>query len=61
MASDVDIICRWAQLEARSECGSVDRAQALLEGVLASCPRRTDIWSSLTDTLVKAGRIEDAR
>ncbi|XP_046383713.1 protein RRP5 homolog [Ischnura elegans] len=57
----VEVICRWAQLEARSECGSVDRAQSLLEGVLVACPKRTDVWSSLVDVLVGAGRIQDAR
>ncbi|XP_071441486.1 rRNA biogenesis protein RRP5 [Hetaerina americana] len=55
----VEVIGRWAQLEARY--GSVDRAQSLLEGVLAACPRRTDIWSSLVDTLLRAGRVESAR
>ncbi|OXU24575.1 hypothetical protein TSAR_003263 [Trichomalopsis sarcophagae] len=55
----VDLLVRFAQLENR--LGDKERAQTLFEQVLTSYPKRTDVWSSYVDSLIKSGDIEIAR
>lgn len=57
--ADVDLLVRFAQLE--NKLGDKERAQTLFEQVLTSYPKRTDVWSSYVDSLVKSGDIEIAR
>jgi rRNA biogenesis protein RRP5 len=55
----VEIISKFAHLENR--LGEPERAQTLMEHILTSYPKRTDIWSSYVDMLVKNGQLDAAR
>ncbi|XP_026479481.1 protein RRP5 homolog [Ctenocephalides felis] len=55
----VDLLTRFAFMENQFE--NSDRAQALLEQVLTSYPRRIDIWSQYIDMLIKNSQIDIAR
>ena len=41
--------------------GQVDVACTLLEQILTSYPKRTDIWSFYVDMLVKENQLDSAR
>lgn len=41
--------------------GQMDVASTLLEQILTSYPKRTDIWSFYVDMLVKENEVESAR
>lgn len=41
--------------------GQMDVASTLLEQILTSYPKRTDIWSFYIDMLVKEDQLESAR
>lgn len=56
---DIDFITRFAYLEVKH--GNIDRAETLFEQILASYPRRIDIWSAYVDMLVKADKVDIAR
>ncbi|XP_059490247.1 protein RRP5 homolog [Neocloeon triangulifer] len=55
----VDVICRFAHLE--NKYGSAERCHTLFEHILSSYPKRTDIWNSYVDLLIKAGNVDAAR
>ncbi|CAB3387719.1 Hypothetical predicted protein [Cloeon dipterum] len=55
----VDVICRFAHLE--NKHGSPERCQTLFEHILTTFPKRTDVWSSYVDLMVKSGNIDAAR
>ncbi|XP_049957178.1 protein RRP5 homolog [Schistocerca serialis cubense] len=55
----VEVISRFAHLE--NKHGSAERAQTLMEHILASYPKRVDVWCSYVDMLVKAEQFEIAR
>uniref|UniRef100_W5KDC8 Programmed cell death 11 n=1 Tax=Astyanax mexicanus TaxID=7994 RepID=W5KDC8_ASTMX len=50
---DVDLITKFARLE--FQYGSKDRGKAMLDKVLSSYPKRTDLWSVFIDLMVKHG------
>ncbi|KAJ9583610.1 hypothetical protein L9F63_022054, partial [Diploptera punctata] len=55
----VEVISKFAHLENR--LGDTERAQTLMEHILTSYPKRTDIWLSYVDMLVKKGLHDAAR
>ncbi|KAH8278785.1 hypothetical protein KR018_009476 [Drosophila ironensis] len=55
----IPCIVSFAKLFAQND--NHDMAETLLDDVVTSYPRRTDIWSVYVDMLVKAGRIDAAR
>ncbi|KAJ8683691.1 hypothetical protein QAD02_019483 [Eretmocerus hayati] len=55
----VEVLVKFAQLE--NKFGDKERSQTLFEQVLSSYPKRTDVWSSYVDSLVKSGDIDLAR
>ncbi|XP_072513962.1 protein RRP5 homolog [Salminus brasiliensis] len=55
----VDLITRFARLE--FQYGSKDRGRAMFDKVLASYPKRTDLWSVFIDLMVKHGSQKDVR
>ncbi|KAK6621934.1 hypothetical protein RUM44_001741 [Polyplax serrata] len=55
----VPIVSKFAQME--NKFGSAERAQTLYESILASFPKRVDIWSCYVDMLVKSKLIDLAR
>lgn len=50
---------RFAQVE--FEHGSVERGRSVFEGLMASYPRRLDLWNVYVDKEIKAGKIQAAR
>lgn len=59
MFVDVNLLVQFAFMESRFD--DPERAEALLEKVLASYPRRVDVWTSYVDMLIKGNRIHIAR
>ena len=57
--TDVNLIIRFAHLE--NNLGDKERSQTLFEQIVTTYPKRTDVWSSYVDSLVKSGDIEIAR
>ena len=55
----VEVISKYASAE--FDCGSVDRGRVVYEDLLASYPKRTDIWNVYVDKEVKAGNVRQAR
>ncbi|XP_034255827.1 protein RRP5 homolog [Thrips palmi] len=55
----VDLIVHFALLEARNN--HLEQAKALMDPILASYPKRTDVWCTYCDMLVKANQINEAR
>ncbi|PSN36927.1 Protein RRP5 [Blattella germanica] len=55
----VEVISRFARLE--NKLGDPERAQTLMEFILTSYPKRTDMWNSYVDMLVKNGQHDAAR
>lgn len=56
------LICvsrRFAQNE--FECGSVERGRSVFEGLMASYPKRLDLWNVYVDKETKAGDVRAAR
>lgn len=59
LPDSVDLIVHFALLEARN--GHLEQAKALMDPILASYPKRTDIWCTYCDMLIKANQISEAR
>ena len=57
--TDVEVISKFAHLENR--LGEPERAQTLMEHILTSYPKRTDVWITYVDMLVKKGLQDAAR
>jgi rRNA biogenesis protein RRP5 len=57
--ADVDLMITFALLE--SKYGEKERSQTLFEQILSSYPKRTSVWFSYVDSLVKLDEIEIAR
>ncbi|CAM9425382.1 unnamed protein product, partial [Ectocarpus sp. 8 AP-2014] len=55
----VSVISRFAQNE--FEHGSVERGRSVFEGLMASYPKRLDLWNVYLDKEVKAGDLRAAR
>ncbi|XP_041640703.1 protein RRP5 homolog [Cheilinus undulatus] len=55
----VDVIGKFAQLEFRY--GDAEKGRAMLDKVLTSYPKRTDLWSVFIDLMVKHGSQKDVR
>ncbi|XP_072929655.1 rRNA biogenesis protein RRP5-like [Epargyreus clarus] len=55
----VSLLVQFARLE--REAGERERAEALLERLLATYPQRVDVCAVYVDMLVKAGDVEQAR
>uniref|UniRef100_A0A8C8C6G5 Protein RRP5 homolog n=1 Tax=Oncorhynchus tshawytscha TaxID=74940 RepID=A0A8C8C6G5_ONCTS len=56
---NVDLIAKFAQLEFRY--GDVERGKAMLDRILTSYPKRTDLWSVFIDLMVKHGSQKEVR
>lgn len=56
---DLQVIVEFAKLNRAN--GQMDVASTLLEQVLTSYPKRTDIWSFYVDMLVKENQVDSAR
>jgi rRNA biogenesis protein RRP5 len=57
--ADIETISRFAMLEFKH--GEPERGKTLLDNVLISYPKRTDIWSMYVDVLAKNGDLAAAR
>ncbi|XP_063056159.1 protein RRP5 homolog isoform X2 [Engraulis encrasicolus] len=55
----VDLISKFARLEFRY--GDKERGKAMLEKVLSTYPKRTDLWSIFIDLMIKHGSQQDVR
>lgn len=55
----VDVIAKFAQLEFRY--GDAERGRGMLDKVLSSYPKRTDLWSVFIDLMVKYGAQKEVR
>lgn len=55
----VDVIAKFAQLEFRY--GDVEKGKSMLDKILTSYPKRTDLWSVFIDLMVKHGSQKDVR
>ncbi|XP_049426867.1 protein RRP5 homolog isoform X1 [Epinephelus fuscoguttatus] len=55
----VDVIAKYAQLEFRY--GDSEKGRAMLDKVLTSYPKRTDLWSVFIDLMVKHGSQKEVR
>ncbi|KAM4603795.1 protein RRP5 homolog isoform 1-T2 [Polymixia lowei] len=55
----VDVIAKFAQLEFRY--GDTERGRSMLDKVLTSYPKRTDLWSVFIDLMIKHGSQKDVR
>lgn len=55
----VELISRFGQLEVK--LGELERGKTMFETLMASYPKRTDLWLVYVDTLAKGGHIESAR
>lgn len=55
----VDVIAKFAQLEFRY--GDVERGRNMLDKVLSTYPKRTDLWSVFIDLMVKHGSQKEIR
>lgn len=55
----VDLIVHFALLEARNN--HLEQAKALMDPILASYPKRIDVWCTYCDMLIKANQINEAR
>uniref|UniRef100_A0A674BPX8 Protein RRP5 homolog n=1 Tax=Salmo trutta TaxID=8032 RepID=A0A674BPX8_SALTR len=56
---NVDLIAKFAQLEFRY--GDVERGKTMLDKILTSYPKRTDLWSVFIDLMVKHGSQKEVR
>ncbi|XP_055770329.1 protein RRP5 homolog [Salvelinus fontinalis] len=56
---NVDLIAKFAQLEFRY--GDVERGKTMLDTILTSYPKRTDLWSVFIDLMVKHGSQKEVR
>ncbi|XP_067114996.1 protein RRP5 homolog isoform X2 [Osmerus mordax] len=56
---NVDVIAKFAQLEFRY--GDVEKGKVMLDKVLSSYPKRTDLWSVFIDLMVKHGSQKEIR
>ncbi|XP_015437456.1 PREDICTED: protein RRP5 homolog [Dufourea novaeangliae] len=59
LAEHVNVMTKFALVE--NKFGNKERAQTLFEQILASYPKRVDIWSCYVDTLIKSNDIDIAR
>lgn len=59
LSTDLQVIVEFAKLNRVN--GQMDVASTLLEQILTSYPKRTDIWSFYIDMLVKEDQVESAR
>lgn len=57
--TDVEAISKFAQWEFKY--GDKGRGGTMFESLIASYPRRTDLWCIYSDVLVKAGQLDKAR
>ncbi len=57
--ADVGMLSRWAQLEYRA--GDSEQGKTLFESILASYPRKTDVWTVYVDMVIKHSKPEEAR
>lgn len=57
--SAVDVIAKFAQLEFRY--GDAEKGRNMLDKVLTSYPKRTDLWSIFIDLVIKHGSQKDVR
>lgn len=55
-ADHVPVITKFAGMEYREKAGSEDRGRTLFEGVLASFPKKIDVWSVYLDMELKVAR-----
>ncbi|XP_028264311.1 protein RRP5 homolog isoform X2 [Parambassis ranga] len=55
----VDVIAKFAQLEFRY--GDAEKGRNMLDKVLTSYPKRTDLWSIFIDLVIKHGSQKDVR
>ncbi|XP_034457166.1 protein RRP5 homolog isoform X2 [Hippoglossus hippoglossus] len=55
----VDVIAKFAQLEFRF--GDVEKGRTMLDKVLTSYPKRTDLWSVFIDLMIKHGSQKEVR
>ncbi|XP_035493857.2 protein RRP5 homolog [Scophthalmus maximus] len=55
----VDVIAKFAQLEFRY--GDAEKGRTMLDKVLTSYPKRTDLWSVFIDLMVKHGSQKEVR
>ena len=55
----MDVIAKFAQLEFRY--GDVEKGKVMLDKVLSSYPKRTDLWSVFIDLMVKHGSQKEIR
>lgn len=58
-ATTCDNCDRFAQNE--FEHGSVERGRSVFEGLMASYPKRLDLWNVYVDKEIKAGDVRAAR
>lgn len=58
-STDLQVIVEFAKLNRAN--GQMDVASTLLEQILTSYPKRTDIWSFYVDMLIKENEMESAR
>jgi rRNA biogenesis protein RRP5 len=58
-ASHVDITAKFAALEFRSSTGLAERGRTIFEGLLASFPKRVDLWNVLLDLEIKHAPRDD--
>ena len=56
---DIETITSFAMLEFKH--GEPERGKTLLDNILISYPKRTDIWSMYVDVLVKNNEVVSAR
>ena len=57
----INITSKFAQLEFRCEKGVAERGRTIFEGLLASFPKRVDLWNILLDLEMKAGNRDQVR
>ncbi|KAH9270947.1 hypothetical protein BASA83_006903 [Batrachochytrium salamandrivorans] len=54
-----DAACKFAQLEFKQ--GEPERGRTIFEGLMSSCPKRTDLWSVYLDMEIRAGDLTIVR
>lgn len=57
----VEVTSKFGQLEFRSPKGDIERGRTVFEGLLASFPKRADLWNVLLDLEIKVGDAEQVR
>jgi rRNA biogenesis protein RRP5 len=56
-ADHLDVISKFAQLEFKS--GETERGKSLFENLLATYPKRNDLWSVYLDVMIKYSRTDE--